>query len=173
MADKPNPVPVTLHGSCHCGKVAFTVDSFTPYPIMICHCITDTKTSGFYNCNIKGETNTLVIQGSDPSAKKIYQAKLPDNTISSHERHFCGNCGSSLYAFDKRWAEGVYPFASCIDKPDLPVVEVENQIHIMTEFKHPCVVIPKGVKHTFTGYPNKSIDDWHKENGLYGSFHPQ
>lgn len=34
-------------------------------------------------------------------------AKDPD-ALSKHKRHFCGLCGSALYASDERWAENVY-----------------------------------------------------------------
>lgn len=55
----------------------------TPYPFMICHCQTDTKTAGtplivntrqitmairmagFFNCNIMGEAKTLKVKGAE------------------------------------------------------------------------------------------------------------
>jgi hypothetical protein len=59
------PKPCLLEGSCHCGAVKFSVESFTPYPFMICHCIADRKTSGFYNCNIMGQMDSLEVHGEE------------------------------------------------------------------------------------------------------------
>ena len=35
-----------LRGSCHCGAVAFTLKSTTPYPYMRCYCSICRKTGG-------------------------------------------------------------------------------------------------------------------------------
>ena len=84
-------------------------DSYTYYPFMVCHCITDRKTSGFYNVNISAEAKTFKVEGMEHV--KIYRAKVSQiesknvpttDGLSSHKRHFCGECGSALWAFDER-----------------------------------------------------------------------
>ena len=35
-----------LEGSCHCGKVHYTVESHTPYPFNRCYCSTCRKLDG-------------------------------------------------------------------------------------------------------------------------------
>lgn len=164
-------LPVLLKGSCHCGKVKFTVESFTPVPFMICHCIADTKTSGRYNCNIMGESKTMKIEGADNI--KTYQSVLGKDEhtgqeiLSTHERKFCQHCASCLYAFDARWPEFVYPFLSCIDTPLKPCPE-KDLVHIFCDFRKPYNPIPENLGTKFNEYPNKSIVQWHKEHNLYG-----
>ncbi|CAF1164797.1 unnamed protein product [Didymodactylos carnosus] len=173
------PKPVKLEGSCHCGKVKYEVDSYTPVPFMICHCQADTKTAGVYNCNIMGEYSTFKVKQGNEFVK-IYQAKSSEteagskekdpNKLSEHKRHFCSECGSYLWAHSSEYEQWVYPFASSIDTP-LPVPP--EQIHIMTDFKLNHIEIPKG-KHitTFQRYPTgiEGIEKWHKEHSLYGTY---
>ena len=54
-----------LRGSCHCGAVAFTLKSTTPYPYMRCYCSICRKTGGGggYAINIMGEAATLKVKG--------------------------------------------------------------------------------------------------------------
>eukprot|EP00899_Mesostigma_viride_P020515 jgi/Mesvir1/28465/Mv15886-RA.1 len=170
-------MPVLLKGSCHCQAVKFEVQSFTPYPYMVCHCLTDTKTAGSFTTNIMAEAMSLTIEGEDQIG--IYQALLPsedggkEQTKSTHKRHFCRNCACYLWASDERWPTWIWPFATCIDTP-LPVVPPELQVHIMTEFKLPHVTIPEGVpaSQRFPGYPELSIEQWHKAHGCYGKIAP-
>ncbi|KAL2912819.1 hypothetical protein HK105_207706 [Polyrhizophydium stewartii] len=197
------PTPVTLHGSCHCGRVVFTVDTFTPYPYMVCHCNTDTKTAGLGTANIMGEAKTLAVGGRDPSALKVYRAskasrdRAPPATLplhpsadavaglaaeespehlSTHQRHFCGHCGTALWAFDERWPDWVYPFAIAIDAPLLPAVPPADQVHICLDFRRAYGPhIPDGVPESqrFAHYPVESIEGWHKKRGLYGTWKPE
>ena len=144
---------------------------------MICHCHADTKTAGVFNCNIMGEYSTFkIIQGEE--FVKLYQAKLAETEggkdeetktkLSNHKRHFCSECSSCLWAYDDRYPQWIYPFASCIDTP-LP--KPDEQIHIMTDFKLNHIDIPSG-KHiqTYARYPQVGIEEWHKKHGLYGTY---
>ena len=65
-----------LRGSCHCGAVAFTLKSTTPYPYMRCYCSICRKTDGGggYAINIMGEAATLKVKGK--AAISIYRARL-------------------------------------------------------------------------------------------------
>jgi len=156
-----------LAGSCHCQAVRFTLESHTPYPYMHCYCSICRKTAGGggYAICIMGDAATLKVRGR--AHVKIYRARMVEKgkeKLSSLRRHFCGECGSALWAADPRWAENVYPFASAIDTP-LPVPP--ERAHIMLNYQAPWVSVPSGSsdKH-FAEYPDEAIIDWHKRLGL-------
>lgn len=146
-----------LKGSCHCGAVRFSVQSATPTPYMSCYCSICRKTAGGggYAINIMGRADSLEVKGRS----KSYRA-----TRGGGERHFCPQCGSALWVWDRRWAEWVYPFASAIDTK-LPAPR-ERQ-HIMLDSKAAWVPVPKGrAEKRFREYPRESILDWHRKRGL-------
>ena len=158
-----------LDGSCYCGTVKFTVESHTPYPYMRCYCSICRKTAGGggYAINIMGLAATLRIRGK--KFVNVFRARLrdkdhPRGALSPARRHFCAKCGSALWAWDPRWAEWVYPFASAIDTP-LPKAPEEQEI--MLNYAAPWSEIPRGKGHThFPEYPKKGIADWHAKRGL-------
>ncbi|MCH8028929.1 MAG: GFA family protein [Candidatus Dadabacteria bacterium] len=160
-----------LEGSCHCGKVSFSVESHTPYPYMQCYCSICRKTAGGggFAINIMAEAKSLKVEGMDNV--KMYQAKVPkeDNPeeleTSLARRHFCGSCGSALWIADPRWEEWIYPFASAINTT-LP--KPPERVHIMLEFAAPWCRVPQGeMESHFPGYPDEAIVDWHKRHGLH------
>ena len=65
-----------LKGSCHCQAVHFEVESYTPYPFMLCYCSICRKTAGGggYSINIMGQAKTLKVKGKRNI--KIYHAIL-------------------------------------------------------------------------------------------------
>jgi len=159
--------PVLLKGSCHCGRVKYSVESHCPYPFMICHCQACTKMLGFYGNTISADYKTFKVDGMEHV--KIYQAviekveqhgKTPEDGLSPGKRHFCGFCGSALWIHDPRWAEFVYPSSTSIDTP-LPTVPYEEQYHIFLDFKKPHVVVPEASK-KFNRYPDISLKAWHE-----------
>lgn len=153
-----------LEGSCHCGAVRFGVQSHTPQPYMRCYCSICRKTAGGggYAINIMGDAETLKVEGGENIT--VYQAQI-DGELSPALRHFCKRCGSALYVSDPRWPELMHPFASAIDTP-LPAPDAVT--HIMLDFKAPWVAVQKNRKDSlFDGYPDQSIEDWHKSRGLY------
>ena len=146
-----------LKGSCHCGAVRFSVQSETPTPYLNCYCSICRKTAGGGGCavNIMGKADTFKVKGRT----KVYRAMR-----GGGERHFCPQCGSALWLWDKRWAEWIYPFASAIDTK-LPA-PTERQ-HIMLGSKANWVAVPKGRKERhFREYPEQAIIDWHRDRGL-------
>jgi hypothetical protein len=158
----------TLEGSCHCGAVRYTVKSHTPQPYMRCYCSICRKTagSGGYAINIMGQAKTLKVTGQ--SHLGVYRAMFDKDgkkVRGSSRRHFCKKCGSALYIFDPRWPQWIYPHASAIDTP-LPVpAEVS---HILLDSRESWVEVPTGKRHhRFDGFPEESIEDWHKARGLY------
>jgi hypothetical protein len=157
-----------LKGSCHCGAVAFTVASHTPYPYLRCYCAVCRKTQGGsgYAINVMGDSETLQVKGKRNLS--IYNARWKEGrkTVRSPaKRHFCKKCGSSLWLWDPRWGEWVYPFASAIDTP-LPRPR-ETQ-HILLNYAPSWVEVPKrkGDRY-FREFPTEAIIDWHKKRGLY------
>ncbi|MEM7302671.1 MAG: GFA family protein [Pseudomonadota bacterium] len=148
-----------LEGSCHCGKVTFSVDSITPYPYQKCYCSICRKTAGGggFAINIMGWTDSLEIKGDEHIS--IYHAHT-EKGVSEMERRFCSHCGSALWVYSDRWPDLMHPFASAIDTP-LPAPP--EQVHMMLEFKPDWVSVPDaGPSHVhFAGYPSKSIESWH------------
>ncbi|MXN64287.1 GFA family protein [Stappia sp. GBMRC 2046] len=152
-----------LQGSCRCGAVSFEVNSRTPYPFMRCYCGICRKTDGGggYAINIMGDFATLKVEGED--AISMFHAETEEG-VSPGERRFCKHCGSALWVYDPRWPELVHPFASAIDTP-LPLPP--ETVHIMLDFKPDWVEVPEGENHRhYPGYPEQSIEDWHRAHGL-------
>ncbi|KAL7273000.1 hypothetical protein RUND412_004165 [Rhizina undulata] len=55
-------MPVTLHGSCHCGAVRFSVGSSTPVAFMLCACSICRKVAGYNgSVNLGAHYDTLKI----------------------------------------------------------------------------------------------------------------
>ncbi len=61
-----------LEGSCHCGAVKFSVESYTPYPYMRCYCSICRKTAGGggYTINIMGQAILRV--GQDETFEDLW-----------------------------------------------------------------------------------------------------
>ncbi|CAO3649767.1 unnamed protein product [Cunninghamella echinulata] len=152
-----------LHGSCHCKKVTFTVMSQTTSPFMRCYCSICRKTGAGYNINIMGLYKTLKVNGE--GHLRTYRAIRDPETkeLCGNIRYFCSECGCHLYAYDKTYAENVYPLASCIDT-ELPLVEDADVYNILIKDKASWVTVPKESTHVFDGYPDVSLLDWHKKN---------
>lgn len=158
-----------LEGSCHCGKVHFTLHSAQPYPYNLCYCSICRKTagSGGYAINLGGDYKALKVEGKEYLT--VYQAKISDPTTSrvnesSAQRNFCKNCGSSLWIWDPRWPELVHPFASAIDT-DLPIPP--ERTHMMLGSKPQWVEVHAGPRdQTFADYPQESLAEWHQQRGL-------
>ena len=158
-----------LKGSCHCGAVHFSLSSTTPYPYQRCYCSICRKTQGGggYAVNIGGDATTLKVKGRKHIS--IYHARLKEKGDkrahrSKAERHFCKQCGSGLWLYSPEWPELVHPFASAIDTP-LPVPP--EYTDIMLDFKASWVELPNDAKEKkFGKYPQESLVDWHRRNGL-------
>lgn len=159
---------IRLEGSCRCGAVRFSVDSHTPHPYQRCYCSICRKTAGGggYAINIMGDAGTLQVEGRD--AVGIYHAEIERDghcETSSGERHFCTRCASALWLSDAAWPALVHPFASAIDT-ELPVPP--ESVHLLLRFKAPWVVPQVGPNdRCFDGYPEESIEDWHRSRGLW------
>lgn len=158
-----------LNGSCHCGKVSFSLKSHAPHPYRWCYCTRCLKTNGGLGgvASIMGEADTLVVEGKDHLIIYSTFSNPPGPGLAPVELrlHNCKECGSHLYIFSPSWAQWVYPAASAIDT-DLPVPP--EYFHINLGQKPGWVIVPDGPAHVhFDGVPAESIEDWHKRHGLY------
>lgn len=159
-----------LEGSCHCGKVRFSAESKTPYPFSLCHCSICRKLAGGggFAINIMAETGSMEIDGEENLS--VYRSALNDRDVYDDDglgfsrRHFCKHCGTMMWNHNSRHADWIYLFASAVDTPLPTPPEVR---HIMVKHKAPWVVIPDGDQQ-FDQYPDESIEEWHKNRGLFG-----
>jgi hypothetical protein len=156
-----------IAGSCHCQAVRFRVHSRHPHPYMRCYCSICRKTGGGggYLINLAADAKTLQVTGADHV--RIYRAHIErdgQRERSSHERHFCAQCGSHLWAYDPHWPDLVHPVAGAVDTP-LPTPP--SHVHIMLASKAPWVEV-EGQRGdpSFDAYPDQSIADWHDAHGL-------
>ena len=161
-----------LKGSCHCGKVKFTVESAEPVPFMRCYCSICRKTAGAggYAINLGAVARTMKMTGK--RFLGVYRARLPGKRrtgtrLSSARRHFCTYCGSALWVWDPTWPEHVHPHAGAIDTP-LPVPP--QNVHCLVGSKAPWVRIESGPEDPrFKRYPKMSLAQWHQRKGLTSS----
>jgi hypothetical protein len=162
-------MPITLKGSCRCGKASFTADSHTPVPYQLCYCSICRKTAGGggFAINIMADAATLKIEGEDSIG--VFHAEIRDESgrceTSRGERRFCKGCGTALWVFDPAWPELIHPFASVIDS-ELP--KANEKTHLLLRFKAGWVEPDIGPRdQRFDGYPEESIEDWHRKRGLW------
>lgn len=163
-------MPLTLSGSCHCGAVRFTCDSHAPQPYQRCYCSICRKTAGGggYAINLSADAATMRIEDPE-NQRRVYRAKIAGHdgepARSPGERSFCSRCGSPLWLWDPRWPELIHPLASAVDTP-LPVPP--ESTHILLDSKASWVVPQVGLGDgCFDGYPEQSIEDWHRSRGLW------
>lgn len=157
-------MPMRLEGSCRCGAVSFSVDTHTPYPYQRCYCSICRKSAGGggYAINIMGISHTLKVHGK--RALGVWNAPIGGRTGSA-DRHYCKKCGTPLWVSDESWPELMHPFASAIDT-DLP--KAPKSVHLLLRDKANWVEPQIGPHDDcFDGYPELSIEDWHKKNGLW------
>jgi hypothetical protein len=83
----------------------------------------------------------------------------------SADRYYCKRCGTPLWVSDDAWPELMHPFASAIDS-DLP--KPPATVHLLLRDKASWVEPQIGPDdNCFDGYPELSIEEWHKRRGLW------
>ena len=158
-----------LEGSCHCGKVTFSVESAEPVPFMRCYCSICRKTAGAggYAINLGADAASMKVRGR--RYLQVYRARLPNEGKrgthpSSARRAFCSRCGSALWVWDPTWPDHVHPHASAIDTP-LPTPP--EHVHCLVGSKAPWVEVEgKPGDPRFDRYPDMSLAQWHASKGL-------
>ncbi|KAL0061176.1 hypothetical protein AAF712_011996 [Marasmius tenuissimus] len=69
-----------------------------------------------------------------------------------------------LWVYDKQWPEFVHAFASAIDSP---LEKPKEVVCLGLSDKPEYVRLPEGEKSVYQDYPYLSVEDWHKENGVF------
>lgn len=157
-----------LEGSCRCRAVRFAVASHAPYPYQRCYCSICRKTAGGggYAINLSAVADTMQVEGRE--AIGVYRAEIDRGgtcEVSTGERNFCSRCATALWLYDPSWPDLIHPFASAIDS-DLPVPP--SRVHLMLGGKPGWVEPQVGEgDELFDGYPEQSIEDWHRSRGLW------
>ena len=147
-------MPVELKGSCHCGAVAFTVQSSTPVPYQLCVCSICRKvggTGGSVNLGAHAHTLQITKGKADISCvilsrrsymsltvkrgNRIYKAVLsgrgtPEERRGSAERHFCSKCSAMLWWWDEN---------RCAANPRLSTYPTHTNFYLTCrpEYLHP------------------------------------
>lgn len=161
-----------LEGSCHCGKVRYSAESNTPVPFSHCHCSICRKLNGGggYTVNIMAEAKTLKITGEENLS--VYRSSLNDRGVYDEDglgfsrRNFCKHCGTMMWNFNSKYPQWIYLFASAVDTPLPTPPEIR---HTMVKHKASWSIIPED-EEQHDQYPQESIEDWHRNRGLYGKF---
>lgn len=154
---------MNVQGSCACGAVRFSLQTRHPVPYQRCYCSICRKTAGGggYCINTSGDASSLEVEGRDHV--RVFQAPFQRNgrvEQSKHERHFCGECGSHLWAWHPDWPELIHPVAGALDTPFSPPPE---NVHLMVGSKASWVEVEgKKGDAAFDGYPSESIADFHR-----------
>ncbi len=149
--------------------MSFEVESPAPYPYMACYCSICRKTAGGggYAVNLGADAGSLVVEGGEDLS--VYQARVSDDDgetgVSPARRNFCRRCASALWLYDPRWPDLVHPFASAVD---IPLPEPPETVRIMLASAAPWCEVPDDARERhFTGFPDESLEDWHRRHGLY------
>jgi hypothetical protein len=156
-----------VEGSCSCGAVRFSVDSKHPAPYQRYYCSICRKAGGGggYSINTEADAATLKVEGAEHV--KVYRASVERDgkrVTSGHQRHFCGECGSHLWAFHPNWPELIHPVAGALDTPLDPA---PAHVHLMLGSKASWVPVEATERDgRFDEYPEKSIARWHDEHDL-------
>ncbi|WOO82026.1 Putative glutathione-dependent formaldehyde-activating enzyme [Vanrija pseudolonga] len=173
-------MPLLLHGSCHCRKIKYTVESNTPVPYQICQCSICRKVGGYMGVsNIMGNNATLnIIRGKELLKDYYAPVEFDENdepkVQGNSKRSFCSNCSTMMWNWHEEWPQWIYPFASTIDSPDLPAPpKGVPGIALMRKYCPEYVPIPGADKmwekwERYELYPpGEGIEAWHKENGCW------
>ena len=136
---------------------------------MRCYCSICRKTGGGggYLINTLARANTLEVEGRE--FVKIYRSTITNDDGSTrpskHERHFCGECGSHLWAYNERWPELLHPVATALDT-ELPTPLAFRNIFLRSK---PTWVDAheNEAEANFQTYPDESLEGWHRRHGVY------
>lgn len=156
-----------LEGSCHCQAVKFRCESRHPVPYQRCYCSICRKTGGGggYLVNIEANASTLEVEGEGHVGTYRAMVEREGRRVQSrHERKFCRECGSHLWAFNSRWPDLLHPVAGAIDS-ELPAPP--EHVHMMVGSKASWAPVEgKAGDARYDAYPEKSLADWHDERRL-------
>lgn len=159
-----------LEGSCHCGKVRFSVEAPEPVPYLRCFCSICRKTagSGGFGINLGARVEGMVIEGEehirvyDPASKRA--GGRPGGGPGGSGRRFCGHCGAPLWNWDANWPGLIHPHAGAIDTSlPVPPAHVDMMLGSAMAWATAGLAAPEKA---FDDYPDEALADWHRRHGL-------
>lgn len=107
-------------GQCHCGEIRYSVDGDLQHS-SVCHCADCRRATGGLTIGwvcYPGEGLTI-----ESGETRVY------NSSEGVERHFCGQCGTSLFYFNEAMLPGVVDIpVSTLDDPENYPPEVHIQM---------------------------------------------
>jgi hypothetical protein len=120
----------SLSGGCLCGAIRFHCDG-PALASFACHCTACQKrTSSAFGTGILVQADKLVIeQGTTRTRRRMADS---GNDI---EMHFCGDCGTSLYAINSGRRHAHIVFTGALDDPS----QVEIRMNVWTDSALPWV----------------------------------
>lgn len=91
-------MPVELNGSCHCGAVAFNVQSSTPVPYQLCVCSICRKVGGTGgSVNLEAHAHTLEITKGKENISYDFTHNYPPSSMSYMTKYKGGTGYIKLY----------------------------------------------------------------------------
>lgn len=158
-----------LNGSCHCGKVRFTLNAQSPVPYNLCYCSICRKTagSGGFAINLGADADSLSITGKEHISRfnAIRRDDDGHEEVSEAERSFCKHCGTALWVYSPSNPDLIHPQAGCIDTPlPKPPMRVHNMINSKPEWVGVCTFEDDEV---YDEFGPESLKSWHEKHGLY------
>jgi hypothetical protein len=151
-----------LEGSCHCGKVRFSLEAPSPVPYLRCFCSICRKTagSGGFGINLGARIAGMAIEGEEHI--RVYDPA--GGRTDGSGRRFCGNCGSPLWNWDANWPDLIHPHAGAVDTPlPVPPTHVDMMLGSAMDWARAGLAAPE---QAFEGYPDEALADWHRRHGL-------
>lgn len=144
-----------VRGSCHCGRVAWALETQWVHPIMWCYCSRCRKTAGAPMASfVKGRKERFRVTAGEE--------QLREYRIATNHRYFCGVCGSALYMHDDRQPEFRWALASSVDSP-LPSTDRYVHIHVGSKPSWFTIHTPGP---QFPGDAPETGDAYHRNWGL-------
>ncbi len=112
-SDMSKSAPTTVHGSCLCNAIQYTVTGNDRGPIL-CHCSNCQKVTGstFAN-NLRFMKSKLTFKSGEDKLKAHKDSNTKSgNTLS---RYFCGECGSPIYLTNPEFEGLVVLYSGCLE----------------------------------------------------------
>jgi hypothetical protein len=110
---------MAFEGSCHCGKVAYTVEADLPTQAMACNC-SHCRRKGFLLAFFPVEQFTLQSGEADLQSYHFYKHAI--------EHRFCTTCGTQSFAIGT--GPGGAKMAAvnlrCVPEADLDALEIQK-----------------------------------------------
>ncbi len=136
-----------IEGGCLCGGIRYTSDA-EPVLQAVCHCEHCKRATGSgFSLNVGVPRDSLTITGDTLTT---FTDTATTGSGTPLNRHFCGTCGSPIFADGQAFGPLAFIKAGTLDDPSW----VSPAIHVWTGSRLDCVAIPDGVA-TAEGNPQR------------------